>query len=577
MKQLSIILIIVALTAFRDNDHTPAKQAIADKILINGKIITVDSANSIAQAIAIKDGKILAVGTTADITRYKGPGTLVVDLAGKTVIPGIVDGHSHFASEARDKYANIAAPPVGPVKNIADIIVELKKFQSAKKLKPGQWINGYGYDQDQLEEKRHPVKEDLDAAFPDNPVVVTHVSGHMLVANSYALRISGIDSTTPDAPGGVIVRRPGSREPTGLLQERAMGLLKHGGQDDQTPSLQDQLAFVQQQQEYYASFGITTAQEGYTGWKDIVLLEKAAEAKALFIDIEALPGYETLDKLIPTDSAQPLYKFGILQNHLKLEGFKLIADGSPQGKTAFFSQPYLTEVPGCTGDDCRGVPVVTQEFFNKAILRAFRNNIQPFVHCNGDATIDMYIKAVKNADSVLQTTSIGRRPVVIHSQFVRDDQLDQYKALGFFPSFFTNHTFFWGDVHVRNLGEQRAYFESPVKSALNKGIIFANHTDWGVTPLNQFFLLWTSVARQSREGRIIGPDQRLTPIEGLRAITINGAWLYFEEKTKGSIEPGKLADLAILSADPLTVPTPAIKDILVLETIKEGKTIYKRS
>jgi predicted amidohydrolase YtcJ len=227
-------------------------------------------------------------------------------------------------------------------------------------------------------------------------------------------------------------------------------------------------------------------------------------------------------------------------------------------------------------DDCRGIPTVTQEQFNATVLKDFQNNIQSFVHCNGDATIDMYIKAVENANKVLNTSSVGRRTVIIHSQFARPDQLDKYKELGMMPSFFTNHTFFWGDVHVRNLGKERGYFESPTKSALKRGIVFTNHTDYGVTPINQLFLLWTSVVRQSRSGVVIGPDERLTPIEGIRAITINGAYEYFEEKTKGSLEKGKLADLIILSEDPTTVDPQKIKDIVVLETIKEGKTIYTR-
>jgi predicted amidohydrolase YtcJ len=270
------------------------------------------------------------------------------------------------------------------------------------------------------------------------------------------------------------------------------------------------------------------------------------------------------------------YKYGVLNNHLKLNGFKLFADGSPQGKTAFFTESYLTEVPGCDKNECHGIPTITQEKFNDAIVTAFKNNIQPYVHCNGDAAIDMYIKAVKYADAQLNTTALARRPVVIHAQFTRADQLDSYKELGMLPSFFTNHTFFWGDVHIRNLGKERAFFESPVNSALKKGITFTNHTDFGVTPINQIFTIWTAVNRLSRSGVIVGPDERITPIEALRAVTINGAYEYFEEATKGSIEKGKLADFAILTNNPLTVNPATIKDIEVLETIKEGKTIFKK-
>jgi predicted amidohydrolase YtcJ len=552
--------------------HTAPAES-ADKIFVHGKIITVDSSNTIAEAVAVKDGKILAVGSSKEILKLKGSQTEVVDLAGKTLIPGLVDGHSHFMSLGRDNIADLNPPPVGGVKNIADIITALQKFKTDKHLSDTDWITGAGYDQEQLAELRHPTKEDLDAAFPTNPVVISHVSGHMVIANSAALRISGIDASTPNPPGGVIVRKPGSNEPAGLLQEHASGLLKRRGGGRGKLTLDQQLEQIKKEEDLYASFGITTAQDGYTSVESLQLLKKAAAQNALYIDIETLPGYATLDKVLNN----PDYQFGVLQNHLKLEGFKLIADGSPQGKTAYFSQPYLTDVPGCEGDECRGVPTVTQDEFNAAILKGYKNNIQTFVHCNGDATIDMYIKAVNYADSALGTSSNGRRSVIIHSQFARADQLDSYKSLGMVPSFFTNHTFFWGDVHVKNLGEKRGFYESPLKSALKKGIVFANHTDYPVTPINQMFLLWSSVARESRSGKIIGPENRLTVAEGLRAITINGAYLYYEEKSKGSIEKGKLADFAILSADPLTIPTVKIKDISVLETIKEGKTIYKRN
>lgn len=548
----------------------PAKPA-ADVIYIHGRVLTVDPANTVTEALAVKGSRILAVGTNATIEKLKDAHTVVVDLQGKTLIPGFIDGHSHFMGLGHAKYADLMPPPVGTVSSIPDLITVLKAFKEKNGIKDGEWIYGYGYDQDQLAEQRHPTKEDLDGAFPNNPVAVTNVNGHMLVANSYALRISGIDSNTPNPPGGVIVRKPGTNEPTGLLQEHASGLLKR---EHKQPSWDEQLQAIKDQEQFYASNGITTAQEGLTGFEQLKELRRAADEGALYIDIESLPAYAIVDKLL-ADSAH--WHFNVLEHHLKLAGTKLISDGSPQGRTAYFTKPYLVDVPGCTGNDCRGVPDVTQGYFDSAVLNDFRHNVRFFVHCNGDAAIDMYIHAVENADAVLHTTNENRRPVIIHSQFVRADQLDKYKELDMLPSFFTNHTFFWGDVHVRNLGKERAYFESPLKSALNRGVVFTNHTDYGVTPLSQLFVLWSSVNRLSRSGQIIGPDERLTPAEGLRAITINGAYEYFEEKDKGSLEKGKLADLVILSDDPTTIDPTKIKDIQVLETIKAGKTIYKKS
>ncbi len=575
MKRTTFIPLFLALPLLTlgkgpGDGSKPTKES-ADKIFVNGTIITVDAKNSTAQAVAVKAGKVLAVGSIRDINKLRDAGTVVVDLGGKTVIPGFIDGHSHFMSLEWTQTANVAAPPVGTVKTIADIVSELKKYKAEKNIPDGAWIRGFGYDVDQLAEKRHPIKEDLDGAFPNNPVVITHVSGHMSVANSAALKASGIDSTTKDPAGGIIVRKDGSNEPAGLLQEKAQYSVRLKNANA-TPSLDDQLKVLHDQQLYYASQGITTAQDGSTSFESLQLLKQAANKGKLFIDIETLPSYGIIDKVL----GNPDFTYGTLTNHLKLNGFKFMSDGSPQGKTAFFGQPYLTKVPGCDAEVCRGFPVTSQEQFNEAVLKGFKNNIQTYVHCNGDAAIDMYIEAVENANRVLGTTSTNRRPVVIHSQFVRPDQLDKYKQLGMLPACFTNHTFFWGDVHVQNLGEKRAFFSSPLKTALKKGIIATNHTDFPVTPVNQLFLLWSSVNRQSRLGRTIGPDERLTPIEGLRAVTINGAYEYFEEKTKGSIEPGKLADLVVLSDNPLTIDPLKIKDIVVLETIKEGSTIYKR-
>lgn len=559
IKNVTILVAGICLLA--------GQSASSQTIYTNGKIITVDSVNTIAEAVAVKDGRITAVGTAAQIGRLKG--YKVINLNGKTLVPGFIDGHSHFMGLSRSATVNVGSPPMGAVRNITDLLSAIKTFQQEKKISAGKWIDAYGYDQDQLEERRHPSKEDLDAAFPNNPVTVTNINGHMSVSNSLALRISGIDANTRNPQGGAIERKEGSQEPTGLLQETAMGLLKRPIPPVQT--LDEQIAALKEQQLFYASHGITTAQDGYSSYESLILLQKAAQKKALFIDIEALAGYHILDKVL----ANPSLKFGVLDNHFKIAGTKLVADGSPQGKTAYFSKPYLVEVPGCTHDLCVGFPNITQHQFNAAIIKAYKHDIRPFVHCNGDATIDMYIKAIDSANLALNTRSLERRPVTIHSQFVREDQLEDYKRLGIVAAMFSNHVYFWGDVHTRNLGAERASFISPLKSAMRKGIIATNHTDYPVTPVNQIFLLWTSVVRQSRDGKNIGPDERITPLEGLRAITINGAYEYKEENIKGSIEVGKLADFVVLSDDITTIDPMKIKDVTVVETIKEGVSIYK--
>lgn len=561
-----LLLAMALLVSFRPFKNDPLP--IADKIFINGQIITVDDKNAIMEAVAIKDGKILAVGKTVDISKHKGQNTVVVNLNGKTMIPGFIDGHSHFMGLGRSRSIDLSPPPVGTVKNIPDMIAALKAGQKEKDIKPGQWINARGYDPDQLVEGRHPTKEDLDVAFPDNPVFLSHMSGHMAVVNSYALKVSGVTAATKSPAGGEIVKDKNG-EPTGLLLQNARSVIKRITGVRNT--LEDRLKLLDEQQELYASEGVTTAQDGSTSMASITLLQEAVKRKRLYIDIETMPSFTTLKRLIEDNK----HAFNQFDGHLKIKGTKLFTDGSPQGKTAFLTKPYEVEVPGCN-HNCTGIPTVTQTRLNERVLFCFKNNVQPYVHCNGDAAIDMYIKAIRKANEQYPGRSRELRPVIIHSQFVRADQLDAYKELGMVPSFFTNHAFFWGDVHVRNLGKERAWFLSPLKTALNKGVIYSNHTDFGVTPINHLFLLWTSVARESRSGQVIGPAERLTVLEGLRALTINGAYMYGEENEKGSIEKGKKADLLILSESPLKVEVSKIKDIVVNETIKEGKTIYKR-
>lgn len=558
-------LFLFSMHSFRSRD------IFADTIYINGKIITVNDRDEIVQAVGVKSGRIIKVGSNEEINTVKGKSTKVVDMEGKTVVPGFIDGHSHFMDLGGFETVSLAAPPVGSVNNISDIVEELKKYKAKKQLKTGEWIIGFGYDQDELEEKRHLTKEDLDRSFPDNPVLAVHISGHMLVANSAALKLAGINGDTKDPDGGIILRKADGREPTGLLQEHAQYLVQKAIKVKEL-SLAEKIENIKKQQRYYASYGITTAQDGFTSAASLELLQEAARQKALFIDLVLLPSYQFLDSILGSGEH---VNFGKYNNRLKLEGIKLSSDGSPQGKTAFFTEPYLTEVPGCN-HNCTGVPTITQEQFDHVVRKCFKNNLQLFTHCNGDGAIDMYISAIETVNKQLSVSHAGRRPVVIHSQFVRKDQLLKYKELGLLPSFFSNHAFFWGDVHTRNLGKERAYYLSPMQDALQIGLSFTNHTDYPVTAIDQLFLLWSATNRKTRSGDIIGADQRLNPLEALKAITIRGAYQYFEEDSKGSIEVGKLADLVVLSADPMTVPIDDIKDIEVLETIKEGQSIFKR-
>lgn len=534
----------------------------------NGDILTMEGDTPIyAESLIESDGNILFVGDKKEAEK-KYPTSTKKNLQGKTLLPGFTDGHSHMAIGMQNiAFADLSSPPVGDVTSINELVNELIKNRKSKNIPEGEWVRGWGYDQDFLKEKRHPTKEDLDTAFPNHPVFIHHVSGHMAVVNSYALNQLQIDENTPDPDGGRYVRKKGSQEPTGLIQGNAIKslLLMMPQEDDETM----QKNFIEIQN-YYAKYGITTAQDGFSEPEFIEFVKEMDSLGLVSMDIVSQIGYPFADELYKNQNLN----FKEYNGHLKISGIKIVADGSPQGKTAAFSEPYLTDVPGCN-HQCKGLPYLSKQELIVHISKAYSHNAQVYVHCNGDATIDLMLDSHKEAEKKLETNLNDRRTVIIHSQFMRPEQLDQYKTEGFIPSFFTNHTFFWGDVHIENMGKKRAFFTSPLKSAYDKGIKFENHTDFMVTPHDQIFTVWTAVNRVSRNGVVIGPEERVSPYIALKAITDWGAYMNFEENIKGTLSKGKLADFVILSDNPLKVAPMDIKKIKVLETIKEGKTIYE--
>jgi len=550
-------------------------------IYSNGDIITMLDENREAEALAVQNGKILAVGSLAEVENTAGSGAEKVDLGGKTLMPGFFDAHGHFANALQVvNWSNVSIPPVGPITCIADVIevlqAHVKKFQPAK----GEWIIAYGYDNSGLAEGRDITHDDLDPYFPDNPVMLIHNSNHGAVFNAAGLEKAGVDENTPTPAGGFIARKPNSNEPAGLLMEMAF---MHVFLSMPQPTQEEMLNNFPSAQELYVSKGMTTISEGATSLQDLALLRLAAEQERLYIDLISLPLVTEIPNLVreyfPKSDAKGMEvpdaaaeHFGFYTNRLKLGGVKFLFDGSPQGKTAFWTEPLLTGGPGGE-ENWRGQPILPPETINQAFQELVDKGITIFSHANGDAAIYMLIDAAKRAGV---KASDDRRDVVIHSQFMRPEQLDDYVELGFTPSFFTVHAFFWGNVHVKNLGEERAFFLSPMKSAAEKGLRFSNHNDFSVTPLEPMRMIWTAVKRQAREGNIIGPDERVDVWQALKALTIDAAYQNFEEDSKGSLEVGKLADMVILDKNPLTVEIDAILDIEVLETFKEGVSIYKR-
>lgn len=541
----------------------------ADTIYAGGDIVTMSRAQPTAEALAVKDGRILAVGSRTEIeAKHKGAATRTIDLGGHTLLPGFLDAHSHyFSSLSVANQVNVYAPPAGPGQDPASIVAELVKYRDAKGIPPGELILAYGYDDTVMPDGRLLNRDDLDAALPDNPVIVGHVSMHGAVMNSAALARWNFTAETPTPPGGIIVRKPGTEEPWGLIMETAYlpvfaSLPK--------PTLAQEAEWTRAGQMLFAAAGVTTAHEGATHAPELAVMKRAADAGANIIDVIAFPFITDLDEVL---EQQPVDTWGRYENRLKIGGVKVTIDGSPQGRTARFTTPYLTGGP--SGEqDWHGELTFPQETVNAMVKRVYDLGVPLNLHANGDGAIDAFLAAHEFAAAGDLTKD--RRVTMIHAQFTRKDQLDKYVEYRITPSFYTLHTYYFAEAHIANRGPEQAAYISPMRDAIDKGLQPTNHTDFYVAPLDQMFMLWTAVNRVSRAGAEIGPDQRVTPLEGLEAMTINVARQYGEESSKGSLEPGKLADLVILDRNPLAVEPMAIKDIGVVETIKEGVSIYRR-
>ncbi|MGW8566342.1 amidohydrolase [Isoptericola sp. NPDC055881] len=533
-----------------------------DLILTHGTVITVDDVDTIAEAVAVTSGTITAVGTAAEVEALAGPGTEVVDLGGKTVVPGFVDAHSHVSMGAPFiKHAALAAPPVGDTRTVDDVLRKLHEAKDRNHPGPGEYIIGWGYYPEAMDDGGEITAEILDREFPDQAVVIVHVSAHGGVVSSKVLQELDLTPGVPDPEGGTIGRYPGTDVPNGVLWEQAwmgfvFGLLDYGREETDAMLAE------------YARWGMTTVQDGAATHAQVEKLRAFAAERPLLVDVRSLAAYPELDAVIESGL------FDTTVGGHTVQGVKLIIDGSPQGRTAFVTEEYRTGGPG--GEEhWHGLANMDQDQTDAVVTTAYRHGVQVFAHCNGDAAVDRLLDAHRAAVAAGATPT--GRTIPIHSQVMRLEQLDDYVAAGFEPSMFTVHTLLFGDTHIANFGEERAFGISPMRSAIDRGLRPTNHSDYPVTPINPFLLLWSSVSRTSTGGVVLGEDQRVTPLEGLRALTINAAYEHRTEGDRGSIEVGKLGDLAVLSANPLEVAVDEIQDIVVLRTFKRGVTVHDSS
>ncbi|MFN6398814.1 MAG: amidohydrolase family protein [Planctomycetota bacterium] len=539
----------------------------ADAIYHNGSILTmVGSDPSYAQALAVRQGKIAFVGKLEEGMRFQGTETKLIDLGGKALLPGFIDAHSHYINSLLvANQCKLYAPPSGPGKDVPSILETLKQYAVQREIPKGELIIGYGYDDSVMPDGQLLNRDDLDAAFPDNPVRIDHVSMHGCVLNSLALKKYGISSETKTPSGGVIVRKPGTDEPWGLIMETAFLPVV---EQSESMTAQQEIQWSGDGQRLYAQAGVTTAHEGATHLPQFQTIRRASQAGGNIIDIVAFPFITEVDRIL---AEFPLDQWGKYQNRFKVGGVKITLDGSPQGRTAFFTTPYLTGGPSGQ-KEWYGEPTFPQELADKMVKKVYEMRVPLNVHCNGDASIDAFLESYQKARQ--GDYSQPWNVTTIHTQFMRKEHIAKFVQYKIRPSFYTLHTFYFADAHIANRGKQQAMYISPMRDAIDAGLQPTNHTDFVVAPLDQLTMLWSAVNRVSRSGNPIGNDQRVSAYEGLKCMTLWAAQQYDEQDMKGTLEVGKLADMVVLSHDPLKIDPMAIKDINVIETIKEGLTVY---
>lgn len=541
-------------------------------LVYGGSILTMAGDQpQYVDAMLIEDGMIRFIGMLAEAEKIAARAHRL-DLKGKIVIPGIIDAQSHLNSVGMQQtVANLYSPPDGNVVDIPSLIQAMKTWANENPefiQAASGWVIGNGYDDAQLQENRHPTATDLDQISKTQPVLILHQSGHLASVNHKALELLNITAATKNPKGGIIRRVQGTNQPNGVLEESIVIQAMMQAFKNMPSQQMEQMAL--KAVKTYVENGYTTVQEGRADHGTSELWRSLANRNQLPIDVVSYPDLSSEQAYMLKYGSSQNY-----QNHFRIGGVKISLDGSPQGKTAWLTQPYLVPPEGMD-KNYRGYPAFSaQSDVQTMIDLAFQHNWQILAHANGDAAIDQYLNVIANAQQHFPTAQ--RRDVIIHTQTMREDQLDQAKKLKLIPSLFSLHTYYWGDWHVaQTLGAQRAARISPTGSAIKRGMIFTQHHDAPVIPPKSMMVLDATVNRTTRSGKLLGADQRVSPYIALKSMTDWAAYQYFEEKQKGTLEKGKYGDFVVLSDDPLKIESQKLKDIQILATYKEGQLIYQR-
>ncbi|MBN1682177.1 amidohydrolase [Candidatus Bathyarchaeota archaeon] len=529
----------------------------ADLILINGKILTIDSKDTVAEAVGINKNIISFVGKTNDSTKLINDNTKVIDLKGKLVIPGLIDSHTHPIITATGLLSiDCRDPKIKGIKKLQNIISE-KSIELGK----GKWIRGDNYNDSKLLEKRQITRWELDSAAPENPVYLNSDTGHQCVVNSLALNLAGITKETLDPSGGKIDRDKYG-EATGLLYESAKSIVtKHLPQytiDDIKPVLNKVLL-------QFTEWGITSTHDASGSALGIHCYQQLLKDGQCNVRIGIM-----LRLGSPEASLKVLESFGMESGFgddwLRFISLKIMGDGSGAGGTACVYYPQKRGPCGC------GLWATEPDDLNNYVLRAHKSRIRISVHAIGDKGIDAVLNAIENAQKIYPITDMRHR--IEHNSLCTPKQLERIKSLGVTPSSSIGYMYQLGDQYLENFSIERSRWLHPHKTMINMGIIAGGNSDAPVAYYSPFIQMYSAVTRKTNSGTIIGPEEAISIKDALKIYTWNGAYLSKEETLKGSIEVGKLADLIILDRDITDLPPEELLNVKVLTTIVNGKIVF---
>ena len=533
----------------------------ADLILANGKIITMDKVDSLTESVAVKNGKILALGPSEELSLLAGPETKVIDLNGKTVMPGIIDSHTH-PSHIASRFLEIDCRSP-PVKNISEILGKIE--ERSMKLTPGEWIRGANFNDSKLREKRHITREELDGVSPENPVFIVADTGHQAIVNSVAFKVAGIDEGTPNPPGGEI-EKDFEGKLTGLLYENAIELVHRYVPEYSIEELKESYRKVVAQ---FSEWGITTThnasshRNGIRAYKQLIDEGTRQLRMRLMMSVNRERQGDVLDAL---ETAGIESGFG--DDWLQVMSVKIMGDGSGAGGTCCVYEPQNRGPKGL------GLWITEPEQMEKLVIKSHKAGLRVSIHSIGDRGIDVALDCIEKAQKDYPRNDMRHR--IEHNSLCTPLQLKRIRELGVTPSSSIGYMYGLGEQYVENFGLERSRWLHPHKTMKEMGIVAGGNNDCPVTYYSPFVQIYEAVTRKTVNGNVIGPEESISILDAIKVYTWNGAFLGKDEGKLGSIEPGKLADMIILDRDILEIPSNEIKDVKVLTTIVDGKIVYAK-